>query len=82
MASMDTTTYHPTPNPDHDTTVVVLVFVSLGCISLMTFLTFVIWFLIKKKSKKHCERNKAIRVDEHFTIKEAIVELMMLGSKM
>ncbi|XP_010500120.1 PREDICTED: uncharacterized protein LOC104777543 [Camelina sativa] len=66
--------YRPTPTPDHDTTVVVVVFVSLGCVMFLAFLAFVIWFLIKKRSRKHRERSEAVRVDEHFKMKEAIVE--------
>lgn len=73
MASMDTID-RPTPTPDHDTTVIVVVFVSLGCVLFIAFLAFVICFLIKKKSKKHCEKTETVRVDEHFKMKEAIVE--------
>ncbi|XP_006303418.2 uncharacterized protein LOC17900862 [Capsella rubella] len=73
MASTDAVS-RPTPTPDHDTTVVVVVFVSLGCVMFLLFLAFVIWFLIKKRSKKHSEKSKAVRMDEHFKMKEAIVE--------
>uniref|UniRef100_A0A1J3GAH4 Protein TRACHEARY ELEMENT DIFFERENTIATION-RELATED 6 n=1 Tax=Noccaea caerulescens TaxID=107243 RepID=A0A1J3GAH4_NOCCA len=64
----------PTPTPDNNTTVVVVVFVSLGCVMFLAFLTFVIWFLIKKKSKKNSEKSVAVRVDEHFKMNESIVE--------
>lgn len=74
MASTDSSVYRPTPTPDHDTTVVVVVFVSLGCVMFLAFLAFVIWFLIKKGSRKHREKSEAVCVDEHFKMKEAIVE--------
>ncbi|CAA7024439.1 unnamed protein product [Microthlaspi erraticum] len=61
----------PAPTPDNNTTVVVVVFVSLGCVM---FLAFVICFLIKKRSKKNSEKSVAVRVDEHFKMKENIVE--------
>ncbi|KFK24286.1 hypothetical protein AALP_AAs62367U000400 [Arabis alpina] len=73
MASMDAID-RPKPTPDHDTTVTVVVFVSLGCVLFLVFLAFVICFLIKKKSKKHSEKTETVRVDEHFKMKESIVE--------
>ncbi|CAN8320591.1 unnamed protein product [Cochlearia groenlandica] len=64
----------PTPTPDHDTTIVVVVFVSLGCVMFLAFLAFVVCFLIKKKCKKNREKSELVRVDEHFEMEESIVE--------
>ncbi|CAH8356220.1 unnamed protein product [Eruca vesicaria subsp. sativa] len=73
MASMDAIN-RPTPTPDNHDTTVVVVFVSLGCVMFLAFLAFVICFMIKKKWKKNTEKNEIVRVDEHYKMKEAIVE--------
>ncbi|KAG2305322.1 hypothetical protein Bca52824_033973 [Brassica carinata] len=73
MASMDAIN-RPIPTPDHDTTVVVFVFVSLGCVMFLAFLAFVICFMIRKKGKKNSDKSEIVRVDEHYKMKEAIVE--------
>ncbi|KAJ4917283.1 tracheary element differentiation-related 6 [Raphanus sativus] len=73
MASMDAIN-SPIPTPDHDTTVVVVVFVSLGCVMFLAFLAFVICFMIKKKCKKNSDKSEIVRVDEHYKMNEAIVE--------
>lgn len=56
-------------------TVVIFVFVSFGCFFLFCCCMFAMWFfLIKKKKKESVQKAEIIRDDEHFKMKEDIVE--------
>ncbi|KAL8459352.1 hypothetical protein ACS0TY_035880 [Phlomoides rotata] len=56
-------------------TVVIFVFVSFGCFFLFCCSLFALWFfLIKKKKKESKQEAEIIRDDEHFKVKEDIVE--------
>ncbi|XP_021760615.1 uncharacterized protein LOC110725443 [Chenopodium quinoa] len=68
------------PSPDYHPTVIVVVFISFGCILLFGAVLFCIWWLIKKHHKcKHCHERKNIHerkdvdVDEHLRVQEMIV---------
>ncbi|XP_059629915.1 protein TRACHEARY ELEMENT DIFFERENTIATION-RELATED 6-like [Cornus florida] len=64
----------PPRSPDHHSTVIVIVFVSFGCLCFLAFLAVALFCFIKKwKKKKTVQETDFIRTDEHLKIKEAIV---------
>ncbi|KAK1404036.1 putative leucine-rich repeat extensin-like protein 3 [Heracleum sosnowskyi] len=58
---------------DSDSTVIVVVFVSLGGFSFLAFVLFALCCFIKYRKKASQEADN-VRVDEHMKIKEDIVE--------
>ncbi|XP_051150943.1 protein TRACHEARY ELEMENT DIFFERENTIATION-RELATED 6-like [Andrographis paniculata] len=53
--------------------IVVILFISFGCIFFFALCFFGAWFLIKSKKKKTVRGTEVIRSDEHFKVKEDIV---------
>ncbi|XP_019057309.1 PREDICTED: uncharacterized protein LOC104806849 [Tarenaya hassleriana] len=64
----------PHPTPGDDTTVIVVVFVSVGCVLFLAFFACVICFLFRMKCKKRVEKTETVQVDEHLKVREAIVD--------
>ncbi|XP_040997984.1 protein TRACHEARY ELEMENT DIFFERENTIATION-RELATED 7A-like [Juglans microcarpa x Juglans regia] len=62
----------PSPSPDNHPTVIVIVFISLGGLFFLAFLAAALFCFINKR-KKTVEETDIIHVDEHRTIKEAII---------
>ncbi|KAL8110592.1 uncharacterized protein LOC141672984 [Apium graveolens] len=64
----------PTPPPPghHSHTVIVVIFVSLGGIFFLAFLSVALFCFLKKK-KKTVQETDIVKIDEHLTIKEAII---------
>ncbi|XP_011075018.1 uncharacterized protein LOC105159602 [Sesamum indicum] len=59
---------------DNGPTVVIVVFISLGCIFFFGVCLFAFWFLIKRWKKKSVQETDIIRADEHLKVKEDIVK--------
>ncbi|KAK4433748.1 protein TRACHEARY ELEMENT DIFFERENTIATION-RELATED 6 [Sesamum alatum] len=59
---------------DNGPTVVVVVFISLGCVFFLGVCLFAFWFLIKRWKKKSVQETDIIRCDEHLKVKEDIVK--------
>ncbi|KAK1371246.1 hypothetical protein POM88_037338 [Heracleum sosnowskyi] len=55
-------------------TVVVVVFVSLGGLCLLAFVPFALFSFLKCRMKKTSQEADHVRVDEHMNIKEKVVE--------
>ncbi|KZV41766.1 hypothetical protein F511_22577 [Dorcoceras hygrometricum] len=64
----------PPPSPDHGPTIIIVVFISLGCVLFLAFCLLAPWCFLKKRKAKATEETDVIRIDEHLKIKEAIVE--------
>ncbi|XP_073035744.1 uncharacterized protein [Primulina eburnea] len=64
----------PPPSPDNGQTVIIVVFVSLGCIFFLAFCLLALWCFMKKRKKTTIQESDIVRTDEHLKIKEAIVE--------
>ncbi|XP_047336008.1 protein TRACHEARY ELEMENT DIFFERENTIATION-RELATED 7A-like [Impatiens glandulifera] len=62
----------PPPSPGHHTTIIV-VFVSLGGLFLLGFLSVALCCFLKKRKKKQIQEMEVVRVDEHLKIREAVV---------
>ncbi|EXB40985.1 hypothetical protein L484_020720 [Morus notabilis] len=62
----------PSPTPGHYSTVIVVVFVSLGGLFFLAFLSVALCCFIKKK-KRVDEKAEIINFDEHKKVQEAIV---------
>ncbi|KAI3460509.1 hypothetical protein Pfo_017172 [Paulownia fortunei] len=62
------------PSPHNGPTVVIVVFVSLGCVFFLAFCLFALWFLISKRKKKVVQEIDIIHSDKHLKVKEDIVE--------
>ena len=63
----------PSPSPDSHPTVIIIVFVSLGGLFFLAFLSVALCCFLKKRKKKMVQETDIIKVDEHLTVKEAIV---------
>ncbi|KAI8531477.1 hypothetical protein RHMOL_Rhmol11G0139300 [Rhododendron molle] len=64
----------PPPSPDHPT-VIVIFFISFGCIFFLAFLAIAIYCFIKKTKKKNVvQEADIIHVDEHLKVKKGIVQ--------
>ncbi|KAG8389798.1 hypothetical protein BUALT_Bualt01G0015900 [Buddleja alternifolia] len=60
---------------DNGPSVVIVVFVSLGCIFFVFFCLFALWcFLIKTRKKKTEQEIDVIRADDRLRVKEDVVE--------
>ncbi|KAK4387365.1 protein TRACHEARY ELEMENT DIFFERENTIATION-RELATED 6 [Sesamum angolense] len=59
---------------DNGPTVVVVVFISLGCVFFFGVCLFAFWFLIKRWKMKSVQETDIIRDDEHLKVKEDIVK--------
>ncbi|XP_073294813.1 uncharacterized protein [Primulina huaijiensis] len=64
----------PQPSPDNGQTIIIVVFVSLGCIFFLAFCLLALWCFMKKRKKTTIQETDMVRTDEHLKIKEAIVE--------
>ncbi|KMT19446.1 hypothetical protein BVRB_1g010760 [Beta vulgaris subsp. vulgaris] len=71
---------HPTPVPpppslDSHPTVIVIIFISFGCLFLLGALLLCIWWFMKKKrtERKLINERKDIDVDEHLKVQEMIM---------
>eukprot|EP00257_Ricinus_communis_P025361 XP_025012775.1 proline-rich receptor-like protein kinase PERK2 [Ricinus communis] len=63
----------PTPTPGHNSTVIVVVFVSLGGLFFLAFLSVALCCFIKKRKKKNIQKTEIIDFDEHMKVQETIV---------
>ncbi|XP_073148431.1 uncharacterized protein [Henckelia pumila] len=64
----------PPPSPDHGPTIIIVMFVSFGCIFFLAFCLLALWCFMKKRKKTTIQETDIIRADEHLKIKEEIVE--------
>ncbi|KAJ9675169.1 hypothetical protein PVL29_024211 [Vitis rotundifolia] len=63
----------PSPSPDNHPTVIIIVFVSLGGLFFLAFLSVALCCFLKKRKNKMVQETDIKKVDEHLTVKEAIV---------
>ncbi|XP_027093402.1 protein TRACHEARY ELEMENT DIFFERENTIATION-RELATED 7A [Coffea arabica] len=63
----------PSP-PDHHSTVIIIVFVSFGCLLFLACSLLALWCFLKKRKKKAVEETKIVNMDEHLKVQEAIVQ--------
>ncbi|XP_039041617.1 proline-rich receptor-like protein kinase PERK10 [Hibiscus syriacus] len=63
----------PPPPPGHHSTVIVVVFVSLGGLFFLAFLSAALFCFLKKRKKKMVQKAEIINIDEHVKVQEAIV---------
>ncbi|KAJ6991145.1 protein TRACHEARY ELEMENT DIFFERENTIATION-RELATED 7 [Populus alba] len=63
----------PAPTPGHHSTVIIVVFVSLGGLFFLAFLSVALCCFIKKKKKKTVQKTEILEFDEHTKVHEAIV---------
>ncbi|KAK8642764.1 hypothetical protein V6N13_012096 [Hibiscus sabdariffa] len=61
------------PPPGHQSTVIVVVFVSLGGLFFLAFLSAALFCFLKKKKKKEVQKAEKISIDEYVKVQEAIV---------
>ncbi|KAL3584274.1 hypothetical protein D5086_015335 [Populus alba] len=61
------------PTPGHHSTVIIVVFVSLGGLFFLAFLSVALCCFIKKKKKKTVQKTEILEFDEHTKVHEAIV---------
>ncbi|KAL3513790.1 hypothetical protein ACH5RR_026507 [Cinchona calisaya] len=64
----------PPSTPDHHSTVIIIVFISFGCLLFLACSLLALWCFLKKRKKKTVEEKKIINIDEHLKVKEAIVQ--------
>ncbi|PIN10878.1 hypothetical protein CDL12_16527 [Handroanthus impetiginosus] len=55
-------------------TVIIVVFVSLGCVCFVGFCLFALWFLIRRRCKKMEKETDIIHADEHFRVKKDVMK--------
>jgi hypothetical protein len=63
----------PPPTPGHHSTVIIVVFVSLGGLFFLAFLSVALCCFIKKKKKKTVQKTEILEFDEHTKVQEAII---------
>ncbi|KAJ6737335.1 hypothetical protein OIU85_019402 [Salix viminalis] len=63
----------PPPTPGHHSTVIIVVFVSLGGLFFLAFLSVALCCFIKKKKKKTVQKTEIIEFDEHTKVQEAVI---------
>ncbi|KAK3007258.1 hypothetical protein RJ639_016241 [Escallonia herrerae] len=61
------------PPPGHHSTVIIVVFVSLGGLFFLAFLSVALCCFLKKKKKKTRQETDIIKVDEHLKVHEVII---------
>ncbi|KAL3591452.1 hypothetical protein D5086_010092 [Populus alba] len=63
----------PPPTPGHHSTVIIVVFVSLGGLFFLAFLSVALCCFIKKKKNKTVQKTEILEFDEHTKVQEAII---------
>ncbi|OVA00288.1 hypothetical protein BVC80_1495g78 [Macleaya cordata] len=63
----------PTPPAPSQNTTIIIVFVSLGGLFFLAFLSVALCCFIKKKKKKMVQKTEIINIDEHMKVQEAII---------
>ncbi|KAE8100469.1 hypothetical protein FH972_018365 [Carpinus fangiana] len=63
----------PAPSPNNNPTVIVIVFISFGCLFFLAFLAVAIFCCIKRRKKKEVQETEVIHFDEHRKVNEVIV---------
>ncbi|MBA0735265.1 hypothetical protein Gogos_019129 [Gossypium gossypioides] len=63
----------PLPPSGHHSTVIVIVFVSIGGLFFFAFLSIALFCFIKKRKKKTVQKTEILSIDEHVKVQEAIV---------
>ncbi|TYJ10964.1 hypothetical protein E1A91_A11G243800v1, partial [Gossypium mustelinum] len=63
----------PPPPSGHHSTVIVIVFVSIGGLFFFAFLSVALFCFIKKRAKKTVQKTEILSIDEHVKVEEAIV---------
>ncbi|KAM6542560.1 hypothetical protein CsatB_007007 [Cannabis sativa] len=68
--------FHPPqpPSPDNHPTVIVIVFISVGCVVFFAFFAAALFCFLKKRTKKAVKKDEIIHFNEHKKVTEAIVE--------
>ncbi|TYH45422.1 hypothetical protein ES332_D11G263600v1 [Gossypium tomentosum] len=63
----------PPPPSGHPSTVIVIVFVSIGGLFFFAFLSVALFCFIKKRKKKTVQKTEILSIDKHVKVQEAIV---------
>ncbi|XAR62436.1 hypothetical protein NMG60_11017187, partial [Bertholletia excelsa] len=61
-------------SPQNESTVVVIVFISLGCLLFLALFAMALCFFVKKRKKKTEQGTDVIRKSEHLKVKEDFVK--------